>query len=95
MRKELSDKFYMQLELDLGPLPTIQNLFFMTSGRFANEICYTTGTNYGNASGYSHDQAINKLQRYGYSEKDAKALLLKAKRSKKWIVYNYQQSLGF
>jgi len=85
----------MQLELDLGPLPVIQKLFFMTSGLFTNELCYTTSTTYGNASGYSHDQAINKLQRYGYSEKDAKALLLKAKRSNKWIVYNYQQSLGF
>lgn len=85
----------MQLELDLGPMPTIQKLFFMTSGLFTNELCYTTGTTYGNASGYSQDQAINKLIKYGYTKQDAKSLLLKAKRSQKWIVFNYQQNLGF
>lgn len=85
----------MQLELDLGPLPTIQQLFFMTTGRYANELCYTTETTYGNASGYSQDQALIKLIKYGYTKENAKKLLLKAKRSQKWLVYSYQQSLIF
>ena len=70
----------MQLELDLGPMPTIQKLFFMTTGLFTNELCYTTGTTYGNASGYSQDQAINKLIKYGYTRQSAKSLLLPAVR---------------
>lgn len=78
----------MQLELALGPIPSIQKLFFMTSGLFTNKLCYTTGTTYGNASGYSQEQAITKLMRYGYSKADAKSLLLKAKRSNKWLKEN-------
>jgi len=85
----------MQLELDFDPQPTLKKLFFMTSGLFTNELCYTINTDYGNASGYNHNEAIEKLLQSGYTKQAAESLLKKAKRSKKWIVYQYQQCFNF
>lgn len=85
----------MQLEFDFDPIPSIKKLFYMTSGLFTNELCYTYKTSYGNATGYSREQAMSHLLRLGYSKENANALLIHAKRSQKWVVYQYQQNLGF
>lgn len=85
----------MQLEFDFEFPPIVKKLFFMTTGRFSDELCYTTNTSYGDASGYTESQAMNRLLILGYPKQKAKALLLRAKHSEKWIVYHYQQSLSF
>ena len=67
----------------------------MTTGLFTNELCYTTQTSYGNASGFSQEEAMVKLLKLGYSSENAKALLSKAKRTQKWVVYHYQQCFNY
>lgn len=85
----------MQLEFDFGPEQKVENFFYMTTNLSTNELCYTASTNYGGASRYSKDQAMVKLLKLGYTKENARLLLIKAQRSNKWIVYHYQQSLGF
>lgn len=85
----------MQLEFDFDTTTPVNKLFYMTSGLFTNELCYTTGTTYGNASGYTRDQAMKKLLKFGYTKQAATSLLVKAKRTERWIVFNYQQCFNF
>lgn len=85
----------MQLEFDFGPEQKVENFFYMTTNLSTNELCYTTTTNYGGALKYSQAQAMVKLLKLGYTKESAKLLLIKAKRSHKWIVYHYQQSFAF
>lgn len=85
----------MQLQLDLEPAPIIEKKFYMTVGRFSEEICYTAQPACKDVLSYTENQAFHKLRLLGYSEKTARSLLSKAKHSGKWIVFSYQQCFNF
>ena len=85
----------MQQEFDFEPTQQVENFFYMTTDLSTNELCYTSKTSYGKAVRFTQDQAMVKLIKLGYTKKDARLLLIRAKRSEKWIVYHYQQCFNF
>lgn len=85
----------MQLEFDFGLTLEREKKFYLTIGRFSEELCYTAHPSYTDVKAYSEDQVLDKLLVFGYSAAKARALISKAKKKEQWLVYSYQQCFNF